>query len=344
MDVDELKQRLQEHFTDGLVTIVGSGLSVAEGVPGMGALADHLQKRVPPKLPAESKSSWDSIAAALAAGKDVESALMEHQPSEELEAIIVDLTAAYILKAESRVIEQVVSGRRTLRLTRLLKYMLTPNAGVPVVTSNYDRLVEVGAEAAGLAVDTLFVGDHIGKLSPKESQFSLCRSAIQRGRTVSLKYAKHAVVLKPHGSLDWYLQDNQPVRCPLPLSNQRLIITPGLNKFRGGYNPPFDTHRERANKEIDSAARYLIIGYGFNDDHLETHLEQELRSGKPAVLLTHGLSEKAQQLVAACNEMLAISAPSGKKGAQVTTSSEAITFPGPELWDVGEFVNEVLEP
>jgi hypothetical protein len=325
------------------VTIVGSGLSVAEGVPSMGALAEHLQKKVPPKVPAGSKDSWDAISGALAVGKDLESALMEHVPSEELESIIVELTAAFILKAESKIIEEVVSGKRTLRFTHLLKYMLTPNTGIPVVTTNYDRLVEVGAEAAGLGVDALFVGHHVGKLSPKQSQYSLCRSATQRGRTVSLKYAKHAVVLKPHGSLDWYLQDDQPIRCPLPLRNQRLIITPGLNKFRGGYNPPFDTHRERANKEIDSAARYLIIGYGFNDDHLETHLEHELRGGKPAVLLTRGLSPKARQLVAACDRVLAISAPSGRKGVLVTTSSENITLSGPELWDVGEFVKEVLE-
>ena len=30
MDVGKLKQRLQDHFTDGLVTVVGAGLSAAE--------------------------------------------------------------------------------------------------------------------------------------------------------------------------------------------------------------------------------------------------------------------------------------------------------------------------
>ena len=42
MELDALKKRLQEHLTDGLVTIVGSGLSIAEGIPGMGELASHL--------------------------------------------------------------------------------------------------------------------------------------------------------------------------------------------------------------------------------------------------------------------------------------------------------------
>jgi hypothetical protein len=39
MNINDLKKHLQNHFRDGLVTIVGSGLSVAEGIPGMPALA-----------------------------------------------------------------------------------------------------------------------------------------------------------------------------------------------------------------------------------------------------------------------------------------------------------------
>jgi len=43
VDLHDLKLVLQRHFSDGLVTIVGSGLSCAEGLPGMAELATHLQ-------------------------------------------------------------------------------------------------------------------------------------------------------------------------------------------------------------------------------------------------------------------------------------------------------------
>jgi hypothetical protein len=46
MDLHTIKIRLQEHLSDGLVTIVGSGLSCAEGLPGMGELATYLQQQV----------------------------------------------------------------------------------------------------------------------------------------------------------------------------------------------------------------------------------------------------------------------------------------------------------
>ena len=42
-DLHELKLLLQDHFRDGLVTVVGSGLSCAEGLPGMTELAEHLR-------------------------------------------------------------------------------------------------------------------------------------------------------------------------------------------------------------------------------------------------------------------------------------------------------------
>jgi len=344
MDIGELKKRLQDHFTDGLVTIVGSGLSVAEGIPAMSALAHHLLNGIPKRVEDESKDTWGQIATELASGDDLETTLLQHPPDPALESLIVELTAALLLPAETAIIEEVVSGKRTLRFSRLLAHMLKPNTGIPVVTTNYDRLVEVAAEAAGLAVDTLFVGHHLARLDPRESRFGLCRKATQHKKLVHLSYAKHLVVLKPHGSLDWYMQNNEPIRCPLPLSNQRLIITPGLNKFRGGYDRPFDTHREQANKEIDKGSRYLILGYGFNDDHLQTHLEHELRKGKPALLITHTLSPRANELHAHCAGLIAITANPSEDGSVVTESRRSTALPGSNLWDLGIFIEKVLEP
>jgi len=344
MDVGKLKQRLQDHFTDGLVTIVGAGLSIAEGIPGMAALADHLQKNVPDRIEADSRPIWDQIAEELSKGTDLENTLLRHPPDAAMEAIIVELTANIIFDAEMSIIEKVISGEHTLRFSRLLSQMLKPNTGIPVVTTNYDRLIEIAAEAVGLGVDTLFVGQHLGRLDSKQSQFSLCRKATQHRKAVHLSYADHVVVLKPHGSLDWYLHNHNPVRCPLPLAHQRLIITPGLNKFRGGYDRPFDTHRERANKEIDNAARYLIVGYGFNDDHLQTHLEPQLKSGKPSVLITQSLSARAKALISQCDGMTALSADATRDGTAVTTKDKSIFLTGPNWWDLGIFINEVLEP
>jgi len=347
MDIDKLKQDMQGYFTDGLVTIVGSGLSVAEGIPGMSALREHLLAEVPGHLPGNGLlPQWQAIEEKLRAGSDIETVLHQLAPSPELEAVIVDITASLTLDAELRVATEVISGRRKLRFTLLLKQMLKPNNGVPVITTNYDRLLEIAVESAGLGADTMFVGRNVGSFNEKESRLSFCRDyrKVPKRGTLQLIFKPRALILKPHGSLDWFALSGEPVCCPYPLDAPRLIITPGLNKYRTGYDRPFDAHRERANREIDKAGRYLIIGYGFNDNHLETHLAAQLRSGKPALVLTHTLSPNGQRLVENCSNVIAITSDSAQgPGGCVITNKGVEFIPGHDIWDVGVFVKEILQ-
>ena len=244
MELSDLKQRIQDHFKDGLLLVVGSGLSVAEGIPGMGRLTEYLQEHVPHGLATASSANWNVINDQLDSGLGLESVLLAHPLDEELESKILEHTTSLMLEAEANVIKRVIAGKQTLRLSRLFKHMLKPNSGIPIVTTNYDRLIELSAELVGLGVDSLFAGNQFGKLDSNNSKFGLCQGLIQRRKSVHLKFAEHTVVLKPHGSLDWFLHNDEPIRCPLPLDLNRLIITPGLNKYRGGYDRPFDAHRE----------------------------------------------------------------------------------------------------
>lgn len=345
LDLHDLKLTLQKHFTDGLVTVVGSGLSCAEGLPGMGELAIHLDGTVSGGLASADIDTWKAISPLLPT-KGLEAALLEVPPTPGLEAAIVARTAELITARERAIIADVFSHKRTLRFTRLVKHLLKPQTGLPVVTTNYDRLIEVATEEAGLGVDTLFVGQFAGELNETESRLSFCREVTLRGKQIQYRYRPRANVFKPHGSLDWYHRDGKPVRYAGDLDLPRLIITPGLNKFRNGYESPFDRHRERANSAIDRASRFLVIGYGFNDDHLETHLTPRIRNGIPTLLLTHGLSHKAVKLVTDCANVIAIhrTQTSGVEGSSVFIAGAETFFPGLAIWDVGEFVTKVLEP
>lgn len=347
MELAVLKKRIQTHLSDGLVTIIGSGLSVAEGIPGMPALAAHLLSVVTPRVEASSQTLWTAISNELSAGRDLESTLLEFPPDRHLETLVVETTAEFLGAAEATIFEQVFSGSRTLRFARLLPHLLKSPSGLPVITTNYDRLIELASESSGFGVDTLFTGHRAGKLDPDKSRFSQCRGVVERkvnGRKrPTLDYSPHVRVLKPHGSFDWYQGTSGPVACAFTLQRPRMIITPGLNKYRGGYDPPFDTHRERANREIDHASRYLIIGYGFNDEHLQTHLEPKLFEGKPTILVTRSLSPKAASLIPKSPNLIAISR-SASKGTLATTATGAFEFPDSEMWDIENLVQEVLTP
>jgi len=347
LDLHTLKTELQSFFGDGLVTIIGSGLSCAEGLPGMGELASHILNVVGPHASAIDSALWATLATAISSD-GLEAALLKHPPSDTVEGLIREAVADLIADRERRVIAEVFNGVRVLRLSRLIDKMLKPATGIPIVTTNYDRLNEVAIEEAGLGVDTLFFGQFAGRLDAKESDLSFRRTEQLVGRArLRHIYLPRAQVFKPHGSLDWYLRNGKPVRYAGDQPGAtRLIITPGQNKFRNGYNSPFDLHRERANRAIDQASKFLVLGYGFNDDHLETHLTPAIQSGKPTLILTHMLSSKAQQLAAKNANVLAMeqATQANLAGTRVLHRQTAHFFPGLDIWDVNFFVSEVLEP
>lgn len=344
MELSELKKRLQSHLSDGLVLVIGSGLSCAEGVPGMGALGRHLVANIPASLSEDDGKLWDEVHPLIEV-EGLEAALLKVRPTPSLEAAIVQNTADFIAAAEATIISAVFNNSRKLRLTQLLPHLVKPEKGIPIVTTNYDRLAEVACEEAGLGVDTMFSGQFAAKLDPVESYWGFCRNVRLVGKTARYKFASRANVFKPHGSLDWYYREGNPVRYAGSLPLPRLIITPGLNKFRNGYESPFDKHREKGNDAIDKAKRFLVIGYGFNDDHLETHLTPRIRAGVKTVILTHSLSAKAKALAVANKNVIAVEfwEMSGQPGSNIIIDGAGLFYPDVSYWDLGGFVEGVLK-
>lgn len=345
MALDATKRHIQEHLSDGLVTIVGSGLSCAEGLPGMGELANHLAAELGPGLSPSDVELWEEIKPLL--GEGLEAALLAKAPTATLEAAISHVTGSLIAIRERQVVSEVFNGMRKLRLTRLLAHLLKPSSGLPIVTTNYDRLVEIAVEEAGIGADTMFVGRFSAGLNERESKLSFCRNVTYKKPNFTYHYRPRALICKPHGSLDWFLRDGRPVAYSGELKDvPRLIITPGQNKFRNGYESPFDLHRSKANEAIDRASRFLILGYGFNDDHLETHLAPAIKSGKPTLMLTHLLTPNAVSLAMAHSNVTALEscAESGVNGTRLIINKTAKFIPNLQIWDVHQFIDEVLEP
>ena len=271
MEYETLSEFVQKHFTDGLVLVIGSGLSAAEGIQGMPELAEHLKSRAG-ILDGKDATLWARINVELDAGNGLEAALLKYQPTPTLETWIAKETTELLVPTERKVVSAVFRGDRTLRLTTFLNEVMKPTTGLPILTPNYDRLIEVACEMAGFHVDTTAIGQYAGVFDHVRSCMASCRGITRRAKTTVLDHFPRAIVLKPHGSFDWYRTGDDPRRCSMELNVDRLIITPGLNKYRAGYDAPFDKHRDLANDYIKRATRFLVVGYGFNDDHLQTHL------------------------------------------------------------------------
>ena len=120
------------------------------------------------------------------------------------------------------------------------------------------------------------------------------------------------------------------------------MITPGLSKYRAGYESPFDTHRDLANQHIDKAARFLVIGYGFNDAHLQTHLVKRIRDGAPALIMTRTATEMMLSLAGDSRNCLVLSALEQGPGFHAVGMNCDIREVGVDLWDIGVMAKEIL--
>lgn len=337
-----LKIELQQHFTDGLAIVVGSGLSCAEGLSGMGALSNYLDASLPELLSDQAKLEWSSISADI---KDngLEAALMTKEPSDELDAAIVTGLVAKLSPEESKVIDDVISGKVELRFSKLIPHLQKSDQGIPIFTTNYDRLLEVACEVAGLHVDSMFDGSTVGFPNAKAARDNLLRSAGLVGKQVRMRRRPHARILKPHGSLDWFDGPTGPIRYGGELSLPRLVVSPGRRKLRKGYDRPFDEHRETMNNLLRNAARLFVIGYGFNDDHLETHLSHLIERGVSTLIITRSLSANAEQIARNNTTVTAIDRIDDQTFRLFKSGKESSVIGNP-IWDLETFVDEVLRP
>lgn len=341
MDYDGLVRFVQEHFTDGLALVIGSGLSAAEGIPGMPALATHLSNRAG-DLTGTDAARWCQIKAVLDADGGLEAALLEYPPSDTLEGWIAQRTCELLMPKEREVMSAVLRGDRSLRLTTFLAKVLKPTNGLPILTPNYDRLIEVACEMAGFHVDTTAIGHYAGAFDHARSCMGSCRAITTRAKTTVLDHFPRAIVLKPHGSFDWYQSGNDARRCSLDLDAERLMITPGINKYRAGYNSPFDKHRDLANDYIKQAGRLLVVGYGFNDDHLQTHLVRRIQNGTPTLILNQLASSKVEHLAEEAPRCVCLSEPTASPGVAMVTKAHRFEHRGHDLWDLGVLARELL--
>jgi NAD-dependent SIR2 family protein deacetylase len=174
---DNFVSFIQAHFTDGLVVVVGSGLSCAEGISGMEAVAKHLSKSASELLGAE-KNLWKNISEELSKGIGLEAALLKHAPSASLEGWIIRRVCKLLIPQERAIIAEALNGNREFRFTSFLKKVLKPTRGLPILTTNYDRLLEVACELAGFHVDTTAVGQYAGSFDHGRSCMASCKGIV----------------------------------------------------------------------------------------------------------------------------------------------------------------------
>jgi hypothetical protein len=172
-------------------------------------------------------------------------------------------------------------GRRSTRLPRMKLF-----------TTNYDRAFEVAASRTNF-----IVVDGFSHTSPQEFDgmnfsYDFVRREEERDGPEYIPNVFH--LYKMHGSVDWTLDHGRVVRADVP--DSPLIIYPRSSKFESSYNPPFIEMMSRLQLALRQPnIGVLIIGFGFNDEHVSQPLLSAIRSnvGLKAVIVGPSLEQHA---------------------------------------------------
>ena len=327
----------QRCLGDTPVTVLGSGLSIAAGLPSMADLASSLDAAVClDGLPDEDQDSWGRLRAALRT-KDLEAALSEVSLGQALTARVIIGTWQAINDKDVHAFNQLLEDRGHLPLARLFRHLLSGHQStISVVTTNYDRLAEYAANVANATCHTGFSQGHL--CHPHSAK----QTSQWRGSTVD--------IWKVHGSLDWFMGPHNQVIAlssarDIPTNHVPQIVTPGYDKYKKTHLEPFLTILQRAHMALEEAKSYLCIGFGFNDEHITPKLVGKLQQGRAKLLiLTKRLTDTAKGILEQSrdNDFLALEKADNGTNMYSPEHPKGVLLKDVDLWELPTFLDKAI--
>lgn len=338
---ESMLQIAQDCIRRAPMLVIGSGASAAYGIPGMPQLRDHLKSQTMPFEPGTTEhSTWNELLVKLAS-TDLESALTDVRLTPALTSAVVKATWDYLSPHDLKVLHAYLDRRDLFPLERFIRHFFnSTHTELQVLTPNYDRLIEYATDAAGYTHYTGFTYGHV------RSRADGFEPRIHNGS----KLARTVKIWKVHGSFDWFRDSGGnvvglPAMESRPISWQPVIVTPGIEKYRQTYDEPFLSIKQGSDQALKSARSYLCIGYGFNDEHIQTTLVEQCRTRHvPLVLITKAISATAKDFLKSgkCAQYLALE--ESPKGTIAYTHERPSGFEikGRAYWQLEQFLNLVL--
>lgn len=321
---------------------------------GMPALAMHLNQEL------GAASGWPQVASQLAAGHSLEEALTGGL-CPKTKDLIQRATGNYVASVDQSVRTDVLLGKRRWVGERFLKALtqrLPPrNPRLPVVTTNYDMLIEYACASQGIRCTTGFLGDLVRSWNWDGIQDSLNHRETRNGpRSMVLTSPIPRIeLLKVHGSINRFSSGKGLVECDLwtndvPAGYERVIAAPGDQKYEQ-YAGNIETAAQGKQFQNDAMA-FAVIGYGFNDSYLhEQILGRVSQQNCPLLVLTLDLAtEEAARLRNLDKHVWVLVAPRASSGTNDRTRTlvympdtvEPLVLDGESLWSCDSFAARIL--
>lgn len=329
-ELDKIAKQAQKYLENVPVIVIGSGASVAHGLPTMWELSEYLKE----KIYVNSNAQWEIFVKLLNDGTDLESALQKVTLDDEITNQIIIKTWELINPKDVEVFFNSISNPNYFSLSRLIDklFMSTLNE-LNIVTTNYDRLVEYACEKSKLYHYTGFTT-------------GFYRTKVLKD-TLNIK--RKVNILKVHGSLDWFRDENNQL---FGLSNIETIpngflpeiVTPGIDKYRKTHTEPYRTIIQEADNALESSDSYMCIGYGFNDGHIQEKLVNKcIQNNSKLLIITRTLTESTKKFIIekVCKNYLAFEC-NDKVNTKIYSSEVGeIIVSNEDYWSLDGFLNLV---
>ena len=212
----------------------------------------------------------------------------------------------YILELENKIVE---AKNRKQAFNYLVNFLTSfasrsgPRDRLQIFTTNYDRVIEIGAEVAGLRLLDRFVGS----VSPifRSSRLNVDMHYNPPGIRGEPRYLEGVIhFTKLHGSIDWKQLNKDIRRIGLPFgaksldpyleNSNKLMIYPNAAKDKATVVYPYvEMFRDFAASICRPNNTLVTYGYSYNDDHINRIIEDMLTiPSTHLVIISYGNKDK----------------------------------------------------
>ena len=321
---------LQSMQMQHLVVLAGSGCSYCMGGPSMSNLWDEIVEN---NLE-EAKLVADEIKYDITENKNIEAFLSQIEAADFLHNIDI---VKFLNKAKGIILENMKSFLKDKELTahktllhRLSRRRIRDHR-LRVFTTNYDLCFERAIANIGCIAIDGFSFTVPRRYDPRYFDYDIIRRP--RSGEDSGNYLEGVFLLyKLHGSVNWENTNSNIVETENPDPQKACLIYPASGKYQQSYNQPF----------IESISQYLaairepntcvlVMGFGFNDDHLSKPLLSAVRSNSHLRLIV--VDPKIKENI------------ENNANSHINELSE-LSINGEDVWFINEqfekFVNRIL--
>ncbi|MEZ4494258.1 MAG: SIR2 family protein [Dehalococcoidia bacterium] len=282
---DRMSLLLGSGFTTALTNEAGGQPATMAAHGDFGPLQSNISKRATERALAVGRSEAnieDELSAAMELLPAI--ALLEQSQVNALRSGIAEALkglVSRILEAERSIAEDFAkpdSPTRMLLQSFLLSFSARPSRSerLGIFTTNYDRVIEFGADMLGLRMIDRFVGS----LSPifRSSRIDIDMHYNPPGIRGEPRYLEGVIRLtKLHGSVDWFKDERNIFRTVMPFGYhddamnpaESVLVYPNAAKeLESAAYPYSELFRDFASAICRPESALVTYGYGFGDEHV----------------------------------------------------------------------------